>query len=906
MSSSTENVQSIANCNVCKRSGLPILPLRYALTRSDGYDLAGKPPGPEVQGSLIDDSLTSINLPDGQHYTLRLLRGGFLYVYNQLRGRWYGYVVTEQGYLIEYVDITHAELLAVNPDTPQPIDAELQPPATEPEFACAANPEHAYPGHCIMIPNADRADTIYLAFSDAAWTKRVWKEHANNENSRRDSMRKISLAEWRGGSAPYADKLENIGNYLAEAQYHFSHAGRHNNDPSSGQSGYKGTAFSFSPFSFYGLKDRLQGLQRWAKEQGEPLGMFPMIVGMEDPVGIAAELAEIMAARLKEQMSDPAQARPLAISSAIANIRKSIREDAENRQIYSTEREAYTLVHGYGYGASGIALASAFSSTYREQQQDALERWRNPTPEQLASARDEAWKSYTDKLDMSRLESWQSNWQESLSQLDSEQLAPLAEAHVGWMSSNSLIRHMSARYDDKDIESGEAFVNAVLLCIQGTQEYVPCARLYQRWLSATAIEKENLALRALGYNQAELLDQWEGVVNGGIQPSFLKGLPWDSLISAYDNATKDITNGSQNAVVRLTVAMGGPLANIAGKAVDHVVGPALVAMGVIARAPALEVDVTSSRANSIAELNARMTAVNPKLSSLKDLNRAIDIQMRKARIYGSPVEGTGRHRYLILADPRVVEDFPGISGIDEEGVITARRFAEEAILTEADRAAMTRLRWRQLLPAEAGLGVVTGILQLVALGKLADDLATSMNHEKNENRWRYHTGIAGLVGTLGETVGKWSESAVRTGNRVAFALERYLGSALRITGKALGIAAGVVMALWDGIRGWKEIQEGNGWVGGLFIASAGFSLVAMGMFAGWFGATIAGISATGIGIVLIVFVIVIAVLIEIIKDNKLQDWMERCYFGKFQESERYQNIDGELEELGLALGQTGA
>ncbi|MGO1232350.1 MAG: hypothetical protein ACTMHG_01395 [Marinobacter sp.] len=327
--------------------------------------------------------------------------------------------------------------------------------------------------------------------------------------------------------------------------------------------------------------------------------------------------------------------------------------------------------------------------------------------------------------------------------------------------------------------------------------------------------------------------------------------------------------------------------------------PALVAMGVIARSPVVMVDVTMSRANAIAELTARMMALNPEVGSLDDLNRAIDIQMRKARIYGTPVEGTGRHRYLILADPRVVEDFPGV---DAGGNVTPRRFAEEAILTEADRRAMTRLRWRRLLPTEAGLGVVAGILQCIALGKLADDLDNSMAHEENENQWRHRTGIAALAGTLAETVGKWSEKASQTGNRVALALERFVGKALRVVGKTLGIGTGVVMAVWDFRRGLQEFGEGNGWVGTLFIGSALGSSVALVAFSGW-GAVVFGSTAlaTGVGIVLVVLVIVVAILIEIFKDNKLQDWMERCYFGKFDKLERYQSPEIELKELDLVL-----
>ncbi|MGH8074164.1 MAG: hypothetical protein ACREO4_08840, partial [Lysobacter sp.] len=61
----------------------------------------------------------------------------------------------------------------------------------------------------------------------------------------------------------------------------------------------------------------------------------------------------------------------------------------------------------------------------------------------------------------------------------------------------------------------------------------------------------------------------------------------------------------------------------------------------------------TDRLDATAELTGRMMGVNPKVGDLTDLNRAIEIQMRKAKIYGTPVSGTGRFRYLIMADPRV-------------------------------------------------------------------------------------------------------------------------------------------------------------------------------------------------------------------------------------------------------------
>ncbi|MDR5894400.1 T6SS effector BTH_I2691 family protein, partial [Halomonas mongoliensis] len=753
-------------------------------------------------------------------------------------------------------------------------------------------------------PNADEAGDIYLAFSDTAWTKRVWHEHATNAEvgdgglRRRDHMRKLSLVEWRGDSAEHAAPLGELEERVAEAGYPWQLPNPMLQFVASEAGGAAtSTPFGHSLAPMNGIGGwQAEGLQRWAEAQAEPLDTPPVMVALEDPVGIAADLAGLMGVRLREKMADSEHARPLAISSAISNSRQSIREDAENRQIYRTERRAYQLVYGGGHGAGGAALAGALSTRVRERQQEMLERWRDPTPEQLATARDAAWRSYRDKLDKPRLQSWEAAWQQKLQSFDTEQLAPLARAHVEWMESDNLYQHLDAQHDDKDIDSGAAFVDALLLCIQDTQEYAPCAALYERWLSATTVERRNLLLRALGYHQEAILEQWEGQVRGGLQPEALRGLPWDALITGYGETLDALSDGSQNAVVRLTSAVGGPFGKVAARAVDRAVGPALVAMGVIARAPVMLVDVTMGKGQAIAELVARMVAINPEVGTLDDLNRAIDIQMRKARIFGTPVEGTGRHRYLIMADPRVVGDFPG-----RDAQANARRFAKAVILTSDDRQEMTRLRWRQLLPTEAGLGVVAGILQIIALGKLADDLANSLEHEKNENRWRYHAGIAGLVGLLSETVGRWSESASQAGSRLGRFIERYLGRFLRFVGRGLGIGVGGVMAIWDGVRGWKELKEGNA-VGWLYFASMGSMLIATLAFTK-LGAMIFGAASTGVGIILVVLVIVIAVLIEVFKDNKVQDWMERCYFGKFEEDERYQNPELEVHELELALNE---
>lgn len=214
--------QCIAECPYCQKGGLPILPLRYAITRTDSE--SGEPAGPALSGPF-GVGVTDIALPDGQAYTLRLMRSGYLYVFNEVRGSWSGYFVTERGYLFPYVtEIKHDILARMNPEQVQGgIDALLQPPTDEEEFTCTLNPDHHYPGRCLTIPNADRAENIYLAFSDTAWTKRVWHEHATNAQvgdnglRRRDHMRRLSLAEWRAGATEHAAPLAELEARVTEA-----------------------------------------------------------------------------------------------------------------------------------------------------------------------------------------------------------------------------------------------------------------------------------------------------------------------------------------------------------------------------------------------------------------------------------------------------------------------------------------------------------------------------------------------------------------------------------------------------------------------------------------------------------------------------------------------------------------
>ncbi|MBB3261176.1 hypothetical protein F4827_006084 [Paraburkholderia bannensis] len=139
------------NCPFCDKHGLPILPVRYTIARAD------KGNAPALAAPFGAD-VTSIDLPAKiARYTMRLLRPGYLYVFDEKRNEWRGYIVNTQSYLYAF-DI-HAKVSGV---------------VGEKEFnnACKAKND-PYLARCITVTDAANATRVWLGFSDTMWTPAV-------------------------------------------------------------------------------------------------------------------------------------------------------------------------------------------------------------------------------------------------------------------------------------------------------------------------------------------------------------------------------------------------------------------------------------------------------------------------------------------------------------------------------------------------------------------------------------------------------------------------------------------------------------------------------------------------------------------------------------------------------------
>ena len=82
-------------CPVCTIVGLPIMPLRYGLAWA-GEDVGDGQKAPELSAPFATSVLPALGT-DKAHYTLRLLRAGYLYVYDEGNDDWSGYEVDDGG-----------------------------------------------------------------------------------------------------------------------------------------------------------------------------------------------------------------------------------------------------------------------------------------------------------------------------------------------------------------------------------------------------------------------------------------------------------------------------------------------------------------------------------------------------------------------------------------------------------------------------------------------------------------------------------------------------------------------------------------------------------------------------------------------------------------------------------------
>ena len=826
-------------CEYCDKRGVPILPLRYGVAPAGSHLPKAVAPGVDLPGQAA-------------YYTHRLLRTGYLYVYDEARHRWDSYFVTPQAMFFK---------IHSSPGGPQILPKK--------PFDCPDQGHRAL-ASCITIPDARNATNVWLGFSDVEWTAAVRQKHQDGTYRQRH-MRCVDIRSF----AASKDKAHALGMHLVPQQV-AEYAIERNQLQQ---------ALKSSPFDIDPRKDHAARLIRESENLAPGKGFA---VTLDDPVAIAAELDGLMNQYLAQFNSPPDRKRKLAVDAALTQIEQAVREQAR----VSEERAAEQLA---GQMMSQPDLGVLFSRSYARRKAAQHESMRTVTEAQATHAGDQAWKKYTDKYHWQAARNWRKQYDQDLQHHDAQFIAPLAEAHAALMRSDSMHGHFDCNHDPADPRSGIVYPKTLQLCIGSTQDKAACFDLYHQWMAGNLDDRKNLLLSAMALN----LDKTREEVQKAMTVSLdWRGFPFDALMGGFGEATKSVAEGKADAVGRLLAQVFGPMAKLMNAAIDGKVRAGLVAVGLYTQKTFAVVTVRGRAQDFRAALIRDVIKLSGQPLNENRIKMAVRMELKRLGMGGMDLSQPENKKFLVMIDPQHLKTMPANLTRAQQSAWVVQAIKTSAQFEELQLTHLNKWQGQVRNPTNTviknGIPYVTALvvaaLQYNAYQKLSEDEGKAMSHEKSEAQKRLWAGSAALIGTISESVGMGAGRLAAYVPKFAQGWLNYGVVFLKALGKSLSLIGAIIMASMDFKQAQQAKAQGQtGLVWVYRLSALGGVLAAVAFFVGW----------TGVGLVLVAALFIIALVIEYFKDNKVQDWLERCVWGKGPESS-YGTLEEEIQQLKTA------
>ena len=228
----------------------------------------------------------------------------------------------------------------------------------------------------------------------------------------------------------------------------------------------------------------------------------------------------------------------------------------------------------------------------------------------------------------------------------------------------------------------------------------------------------------------------------------------------------------------------------------------------------------------------------------------------------------------------------------------AMDMASDAILRMDEWPDNAMARWKTLMSSSLKLGFIQAILQVFALRSLGEELDKAAPQEHGEAQWRYGAAAMGAIGGVMELTETAIANSYKVGGRLGRVANSLLHRGLGLIARAFGLGAAVITAVVDGRNAMQEFHDGDYGMAVLYAVSATTGVVSFALLAGWGGtAVFLGLAATGWGLILLAVFLAVGFLISYFKEDKLQEWMERCWFGSDM---AFSDLEAELKAFEIA------
>jgi hypothetical protein len=519
---------------------------------------------------------------------------------------------------------------------------------------------------------------------------------------------------------------------------------------------------------------------------------------------------------------------------------------------------------------------------------------------ELKAAADAAWKEHTHdhqgrpRFDHAGSQSWLKSYNEGFLKFDAQHMAPLAKAHALWMQHPRMTHHMSCNFDCTDPDSGVAYTATFVNLLTNTLDKQPSYDLYVQWLNAGDYADKNLAMRALGFNQTELIEKLKAA---DASPVDGRAFPSDAAASAVATFMDNMPPTANAQLMALLAGLSGPSLTYwnnfnAGK----IGGKAAAALAAVSGKQFVRLPINGNRGQFIQAYMRELYRLDPELRvKPNQLQAAIAKQLKLLEIEGVKMKGHSKLGWYVLLDKDALagatsKNLSGQALADE--LVKAIRTPQDIQKLDVART----VRFRNV--AYGGATALGGMLMALNFTKLLEDVDKSMNHELTEAKAKLAIGGVAIGGFVAEQLGNGLKKLGETRLKNAAGLSAVKwGERFARFGRFAGFGTGAILGVWDVLKGIGEYQKGSYGLATAYISSGiAATVVSSVLFFSAFG--LLGWVALGIGVLVW---LVATYFVETLKGNPRQEWLFRCHFGAAKEQEKYPDLKTHDEQLQRAL-----
>ncbi|HDS9358553.1 TPA: hypothetical protein QH850_001061 [Enterobacter chengduensis] len=803
-------------CTFCIRRGLPILPVRPAL-------MSQNEPLPVLPGTIAMPVS-----PQGESaYTTRLLREGFLYIYDEMVKGWLDYYVTSEGY--------YYPLPVKGPVPPELVAGKTKP--------CANNPSDLAKASLItlpVMPSGKKNGLFWFSWSQVQWTDETRKKH-EDAGYRVSHMQRFDIDAWLNtAQGKNVLKLSQLKNVVAEYSDSAS---------SSKIKDYSGT--TWKAFKSQDADMLLNESQKLLPDKGA-------MVFLQDPAAILQDISSLITYQLDKNIyQHPKCKREVALLSSITMLKNTLREQFAREMVLESENYENLERNSYTYSVPGDIRA------------DISARKSDAT---LNARVDAKWAEYEKYYDTVKVEEFRKTFASLLTKYNTTIVAPMTEMYLDWIQGNYIHSYFLHNFDPMSPENGIVYVETVSQCIQGMQDKIGTQVYFRKMLLGDPNDTTNIVARALSLNQKTLIEATQKAMQGS--PDWMS-IQWNAIADTYKTTLDRMAENTAGVVGRLVALLGGPLMGAIDSALSSgTMFHAMVSLGALSNKAIVTLTKTATRKEFVSQV-VRQLAIEGGVSSrsaTSSLRHYVDRELRRLQIDGLPLDGEQSKKFIAMIN---VEDAARLRALPEA---ERGKALAKVIRTSASVEAEQFTRWQgsvtrgiqnsqQAFPFL--LGAISVAFQSYALYSSMDYKSNTLTPNQDEAQKRFAGNVAAVVGTMFGIV----ESGLKKMNWLGStpSMRRVIGyKSVEWVGKSLGAAGGAVAAYYDFSHAVDESQKGISHIG-LAIAywfQSGADIVLT-------AACIATIPMVGIVMAVIVLLIT-SLYILLHSQTKIQEWLESC------------------------------